>query len=72
MSARPNLWHPEDTSWRKNPGHYPGNPEDLCDFYYRVGQQSKEPDLARNRVWRLRGWDFDIAAFRVVRGAAEQ
>jgi len=65
MSARPNLYHSENEYWTKNPGYNPfrRNPEAECRFLYVCGQESKGPDKARNRIWQIRGWDFDIHSY---------
>lgn len=68
MSALPNLWHDEN-GWSKNHGFRPCPPDTICYYLYVCGQQSKAPDRAGNRIWELRGWDFDIAYYQIVGGA---
>lgn len=68
--SRPDLWQPSN-EWTNNPGYFNGHPETECEFLYACGRHSKDPDQAQRRIWRIRGWDFDIKAYRVTKRAGE-
>lgn len=64
--------HREEHGWIAHVvSRQPVSDDTLCLFQYRCGQISKEPDLASKRIWKQRGLAFDIAAYQVLKEAAE-
>jgi hypothetical protein len=53
--------------WRDhNGGDCPTHPEAKVRFRFRNGWEPSEDRRAGAYVWRHRGWEFDVVAYRVV------
>ncbi len=71
MSRPRDIYH-SDRGWQPNPGRICVHPETLVRFQYACGQLSTRDRIAGQFIWKKRGWDFDIRAYRVVQEAQEQ
>jgi hypothetical protein len=72
VSGAPNLFHAEN-GWRQHDGGECPIPRDATvNFQFACGQLSSEPRRAGNYIWKRRGWDFDIKAYKVVSKGNEQ
>jgi len=71
MSAAPNLYHAEN-GWRLHDGGDCPIPRDaIVRFQFACGRTSEHEYPAGKFIWRRRGFDFDIKAYKVINGGAE-
>jgi len=61
------------TSWIDHDGgDCPVHPDTIVRFRFIGGDVSKWEHRARDFVWNRRGWQHDVAAYRVVQAVEEE